>query len=172
MLELLGMKRGIAGILSVAIIGSLGIYSKSQAHGANTSQDTNAVLNANKPQEIKTEANRPTAKIQPLPVSGPIPTPPASSGFKDGTFTGRNVSTIYGPVQIQVVISGGKIVDVRFVTMPDGRGRTIEITNESGPLLEKQTLAKQSADIDFVSGATQTSEGYQQSLQSALDQAS
>lgn len=149
------MRKGIVAILAVAIIGVLGIYGESKpgsAHQASPAQNT--AVQASQAQPDQTSS-----------------APQTSSSYKDGTYTGREVNTVYGPVQIQAIISGGHIVDVKFVTMPDDLGHTQEVTNESGPLLEQETLAKQSAKIDFVTGATQTSEGYQQSLQSALDQA-
>ena len=154
------MKKGVVIILAVAIIGALGVYGKSQGKPNSSGVPTQSASN-----------NDTLAESSSIPSIPPESSAPSSSKLKDGTFTGSNVDTVYGPVQIQVVIKGGKIVDVAFVTMPDDLGHTQEVSNESGPLLEKETLAKQSADIDFVSGATQTSEGYQQSLQSALNQA-
>lgn len=94
-----------------------------------------------------------------------------ASGYKDGTFTGAAEQNPYGIVQIAVVISGGKIVDVNFIQMPSGDGHTNEVTAVAGPMLKQTTLQAQSANIDFVSGATSTSESYQMSLQFALDQA-
>jgi uncharacterized protein with FMN-binding domain len=96
----------------------------------------------------------------------------ATSGpFKDGTFTGNAADTPYGTVQIAVVISGGKITDVNYLQMPSDQGHSREVTSFSEPLLKQTTIDKQSANIDFVSGATSTSYGYQESLQAALDQA-
>jgi uncharacterized protein with FMN-binding domain len=60
---------------------------------------------------------------------------------------------------------------VKFLQMPGPEGHSKEVTAFSKDPLKQSTLQKQSANIDFVSGATQTSEGYQQSLQAALDQA-
>jgi uncharacterized protein with FMN-binding domain len=92
--------------------------------------------------------------------------------YKDGTYTSDVAETLYGDIQISIIITGGKISDVEFNKMP-GRddGRTIQLTEMSRPLLEKTTLEKQSDKIDFVTGATSTSYGYQESLQSALDKA-
>lgn len=98
--------------------------------------------------------------------------PAASSpGLKDGTYTGSAVDTRYGPVQVQITVSGGQITDAQAIDYPDGNGRDRQINARAIPVLVSETLASQSASIDFVSGATYTSDGYQTSLQSALDEA-
>lgn len=93
------------------------------------------------------------------------------AGYKDGTFTGDTAYIPYGPVQIAVVVSGGKITDVNFLQMPSDQGYSRQVAAAAEPLLKQTTLQAQNANIDFVSGATATSSGYQQSLQSALDKA-
>ena len=95
----------------------------------------------------------------------------SSSGLKDGTFTGQSVDTRYGPVQVRVTVSGGKITQVDVPTYPTESFRDQEINQQAVPQLVSETLSAQSAKIDMVSGATFTSDGYEQSLQSALDQA-
>ncbi|OJU42285.1 MAG: FMN-binding protein [Microbacterium sp. 69-10] len=95
----------------------------------------------------------------------------ASSGLKDGTFTGDAASTRYGPVQVQVQVSGGRIASVDVVDYPNENPRDRQINQQAVPMLISETTSAQSAQIDMISGATYTSRGYQQSLQSALDQA-
>ena len=95
----------------------------------------------------------------------------SSSDLKDGTFTGQSVDTRYGPVQVRVTVSGGKITQVDVPTYPTESFRDQEINQQAVPQLVSETLSAQSAKIDMVSGATFTSDGYEQSLQSALDQA-
>ena len=95
---------------------------------------------------------------------------PTSSGSA-GTFTGQAADTRYGPVQVRITVSGGKITDAQAVEYPQESGRDVRINSEAVPELNQETLQAQSAQIDTVSGATYTSDGYQQSLQSALDQA-
>jgi uncharacterized protein with FMN-binding domain len=91
--------------------------------------------------------------------------------YRDGRYTGQTVDVGYGPVQVRAHIKHGKIIDIKFLQMPNDKDRTIEVTNMAKPLLRSETLAVQSADVDIVSGATQTSEGYVQSLQDALAEA-
>jgi uncharacterized protein with FMN-binding domain len=87
------------------------------------------------------------------------------------TVAGQAVVTRYGTVQVQVVLSGNSIQSVSFLQLTADDARSQDINSQAAPILVQQTMQVQSANIDGVSGATYTSEGYQQSLQSALDQA-
>lgn len=86
------------------------------------------------------------------------------------TVTGPVVQTRWGPVQVRLTILSGKITAVSVLQYPTG-GRSDQINAQALPILVSETLKAQSAKIDMVSGATYTSTGYLQSLQSALDQA-
>lgn len=149
------MRKGVIVILAVAIIGALGIYSKSHSSSGQPTAATPVDQSQN---------TNPS-------VMGSDTTGSFQGSLKDGTYTGDSKDTAYGTVQIAIVVSGGKISDVNFLQMPDDRGHTQEVTAFAEPLLKQETIGKQDAHIDFVSGATQTSEGYQESLQSALDMA-
>ncbi|GAX52929.1 FMN-binding protein [Streptomyces olivochromogenes] len=92
-----------------------------------------------------------------------------STGTK--TVTGDTIQTRWGPVQVRVTLKNGKITDVTAVSYPSDNPRDQEINSYALPQLRREALAAQSAQIDSVSGATYTSDGYQQSLQSALDSA-
>jgi uncharacterized protein with FMN-binding domain len=85
------------------------------------------------------------------------------------TVTGAVSQTQYGPVQVRITVSGGKITKAEAVQAPKG-GTSDQKTALSVPKLNQEAVAAGSADIDSVSGATYTSEGYKKSLQSALDQ--
>lgn len=74
-------------------------------------------------------------------------------------------------MQVQITVSGTKITDVTVPQYPNGNGRDQEINSHALPQLTQETIDAQSGDIAMVSGATVTSDGYLQSLQSALDQA-
>ncbi|OLT35993.1 FMN-binding protein [Rhodococcus sp. CUA-806] len=87
------------------------------------------------------------------------------------TFTGTAASTRFGPVQVQITVTSGKITDATAVDYPTNNARDRQINSRAVPTLEAETIAAQSAEIHMVSGATYTSEGYVQSLQSAIDQA-
>jgi len=95
----------------------------------------------------------------------------ASASSQSKTVTGDAVSTRYGPVQLKVTISGGKITDVQAVQLPSMDPKSNEISSFAVPQLRQSALSKQSANVDVVSGATYTSDGYKTALQSALDKA-
>ncbi|MGQ4364111.1 FMN-binding protein [Streptomyces sp. SAS_272] len=87
-----------------------------------------------------------------------------------GTFTGDAAQTQYGVVQVRITVAGGKITKAEAVQAPKG-GTSDQKTQLSVPKLNQEAVAAGTADIDSVSGATYTSEGYKKSLQSALDKA-
>lgn len=103
--------------------------------------------------------------------SGSASATQGSSGSSSGTFTGDAVQTRWGPVQVQITVANGKITKAEAIQYPQENHRDIEINSYAVPALNQETVAAQSADLDAISGATVTTNGYIQSLQSALDQA-
>ncbi len=87
------------------------------------------------------------------------------------TYAGTAAQTRYGPVQVEVTVTGSTITNVAVPQYPNSDRRDAEINARALPILTQQTIDTQSAEIDMVSGATYTSEGYRESLQAALDQA-
>jgi len=81
------------------------------------------------------------------------------------------IDTRYGPVQVEVLLAGNRINDVRVLQYPNEARRSQEINAQALPLLHEEALSAQSANIDTISGATYTTLGYEQSLQAALEQA-
>lgn len=100
-------------------------------------------------------------------TQAPRPSPTATTV----TVNGAPADTRYGPVQVQITITNGRITRVDAIDYPQGGGRDQEINSQAIPQLDQETMQAQSARIDTVSGATYTSDGYRQSLQSALDAA-
>jgi uncharacterized protein with FMN-binding domain len=103
--------------------------------------------------------------------SGKNGSSPGSTGSSTKTVTGSVSQTQWGPVQVQLTIRDGSITKVTVLQYPNGNSRDVEIADYSLPILIRETLQSQDANIDMVSGATYTSDGYIRSLQSALDQA-
>ena len=104
----------------------------------------------------------------------PAPTdPPASSSSSSSSGTrtadGDAIDTRYGAAQVRVTISGGKITNVEALQLQGNDPKSFQISSSAEPQLRASALAKQSAAIDAVSGATITSASYEASLQSALD---
>jgi uncharacterized protein with FMN-binding domain len=118
--------------------------------------------------------NRPAALAPTSPGPATTQNPgatqsPSSSSTKPRTITGSVINTKYGPVQVRVTAVGTRITDVQAIQLPTGNSRDIQIDNYAVPQLRDEALAAQSAHINTISGATYTSDGYAQSLQSALD---
>jgi len=98
----------------------------------------------------------------------------SSSGSAAGaatTVTGSAADTMYGPVQVQITVKNGKVTAAQAVQYPQESPRDQEINSYAIPVLNQEAVSAGSAQIDGVSGATYTSGGYVNSLQSALDKA-
>lgn len=93
------------------------------------------------------------------------------STYKNGTYNGSTASTPYGDVQVSITVSGGNITNVAFLNLPNQDRHSSQISSQVSPILKSQTLSAQSANINGVSGATYTTDGYIQSLQAAIDAA-
>lgn len=122
------------------------------------------------PTPTSSASSTPSASATSSATATPTPTT-AASGAKDGTFTGSSISTRYGNVQVQVTISGGKITDITPLKLTDRGGLSVQISSQVAPILHDEVISAQSANVQNVSGGTYTTQGYLQSLQSALDQA-
>ncbi|WP_035842079.1 FMN-binding protein [Kitasatospora azatica] len=130
-------------------------------HGGSTSGGGQAL--------ISSDTGAPTPRTS---TSGGTSTPStsdASSGTR--TVTGSAIDTRYGPVQVRITLTGGRLTKVDVLQYPTDSRRDQEINSYALPQLNQEAIAAQNARIDAVSGATYTSEGYTRSLQSALDQA-
>ena len=102
----------------------------------------------------------------------PTSLPPKKTGlYKDGTYTGDVTDAYYGNVQIQAVVSGGRIATVNFLQYPNDRDRSVRINSYAMPILQSEAIQTQKSQVDIVSGATDTSQAFIQSLQSALAKA-
>jgi len=102
--------------------------------------------------------------------AGPANSTSANSGAAK-TVTGAAWPTIYGPVQVRITVTGGKVTAVAATEYPEETPRDYQINSFAIPELNSEALAAGSAKIDTVSGATYTSGGYIGSLQNALDKA-
>jgi uncharacterized protein with FMN-binding domain len=87
------------------------------------------------------------------------------------TVTGSVAMTQHGPMQVKITLAGQRITKAAVVQQTNDGTESQQIDSFAIPKLTSETIAAQSARIDAVSGASYTSSGYIQSLQSALDQA-
>jgi len=158
------MKSNIKKIIAVlAVFGTFGGYVISQK------MSDDEII----PETLNTT---PAVPSTPAPVVVPVtvPTKPTSkttAAFKNGTYTGTVADAYYGPVQVQAVIQNGKLTDVVFLQHPNDRGTSIRINNMAMPRLTSEAISVQSAKVNAVSGASETSRAFVESLQDALNQA-
>ena len=126
-----------------------------------------------KKKKTTTSTTKSTAATTQNQAAAPAPTQAATSTSSgtSGTFAGATSQTRYGPVQVQITVSNGKITAAKALQYPNGDYRSADISNQAIPYLVSQTLAAQSANISGVGGASYTSYGWYQSLQSALKKA-
>jgi uncharacterized protein with FMN-binding domain len=101
-------------------------------------------------------------------ISGSAATPQAQQAV---TVTGPSVATEWGPVQVEITVTGSEVSDVQVLQYPNSNPKDQQINAYALPILVDETLQAQDANISMVSGATVTSVGYLQSLQAALDEA-
>lgn len=88
--------------------------------------------------------------------------------FKNGSYTGSAQDAYYGTVEVQATIASGKITDVTFLLYPSDRSTSRFINSQAMPMLTQEAVAAQSANVNIVSGATETSLAFRQSLADAL----
>ena len=156
------MKRIVLWLMSTLTVVTL-------LFGYHTSTSSESVTGTTSVLAAPTDPGSTTSGTQDGTTSG---TTDGSTGSASAvTVTGSSADTRWGPVQVQVTVENGTITDVTVVDYPTENGKDRQINARAVPVLVQETLDAQSADIDMVSGATVTSEGYLESLQSALDEA-
>ncbi|HTR18501.1 MAG TPA: FMN-binding protein [Candidatus Paceibacterota bacterium] len=121
------------------------------------------------PSQVQTQPPPQTQTQAPTPT--PTPTPKPQGQYIDGSYTGSVADAYYGNVQVQATVSGGKLIDVTFLQYPNDRGTSRYINGQAMPLLVQEAIQAQSANVSGVSGASDTSAAFRQSLGAALAQA-
>jgi len=117
-------------------------------------------------------AKAPNVTVSRTPVAAAAAVTATAAGlYRDGSYTGDQADAHWGAVEVQAVIANGQISDVQFVVYPNHRSRSQEINNNAMPILTQEAIQSQQANVDVVSGATDTSEAFINSLSSALSQA-
>jgi uncharacterized protein with FMN-binding domain len=112
-----------------------------------------------------------TSQVNTPAATGPAASPSSSTSYKDGSYTGNAADAIYGYIQVKATVSGGKLTNVEFLQYPNDRRTSIEINSQAMPLLKQEAIKAQSSQVDGVSGATDTSQAFIQSIGDALSQA-
>ncbi|MDB4940438.1 MAG: FMN-binding protein [Candidatus Doudnabacteria bacterium] len=91
--------------------------------------------------------------------------------YKDGSYTGSIADAYYGNIQVSAVIQNGKLTDVQFLQYPNDQRESIQINSRAMPLLKSEAISAQSANVNIVSRATDTSNAFRESLAAALARA-
>jgi uncharacterized protein with FMN-binding domain len=113
----------------------------------------------------------PAQAAQPVQPTAVPPVAVAQGQYKDGTYTGIVADAFYGNLQVAAIIQGGKLADVQVLQYPNDRRTSQEINSQALPWLKQEAVQVQNANVDFISGATLTSNAFAESLQSALQNA-
>ena len=150
-LAVTGTIAGLVGLLSFkAHVPTVPVASTSGTGGGSSTSSSSSTSSRTIPGEFQS-------------VAGPL-----TAG--ETTVTGKVAKTVYGPVQIELVVKSHKIVKVAVLEQPTNTIHDIQIGEFAFPKLISETLTAQNAKVDAVSGASYTSAGYISSLQSAVDQ--
>jgi len=96
---------------------------------------------------------------------------PSEAGYTNGKYLGDVANTSWGDIQVQIVIDNNRIASVSAVQYPQDRPLSTQINRFAMPMLEQEAVHMQSAEVELVTGATVSSEGFIDSLNSALGQA-
>ena len=158
--------------LSISVIGAFAVYSFIR-YGIGSAQQTPSPVAGDIPSPEPSATppqNNPTAvssTVSPLVPKKALP----KGQYADGSYTGDTFDAFYGNIQVQAVISGGKLTDVKFLQYPNDRSTSIEINSQAMPMLKQEAIQVQSANVNVISGASDTSSAFIQSLGTALGKA-
>lgn len=151
--------------LSAAVVIAFILYSIHQRH-----EGASAIVLPNK--LTSSSANNTSTSTGSSPsTTGTNTTGTQSSSYKDGTYTGSVEDAFYGNIQVQVVIQGGKIMHVNFLQHPNDNPTSQYINAQADPYLAQEAIQAQSAQVDTITGATDSSLAFIQSLTTALSNA-
>ncbi|MBI3624171.1 FMN-binding protein [Candidatus Saccharibacteria bacterium] len=128
------------------------------------------------------EGSQTTVAVPLTPSQSPVnqntsTTPPSTdntatqTSYRDGQYTGNKADAYYGYIQVRAIVSGGKLTDVQFLQYPNDRQNSIRINQQAMPYLKQEAITAQSAKVDIISGASDTSTAFIESLTMALNQA-
>lgn len=158
--------------LSIFVVVTFVLYSYHARYGDASSVIKPPAINQNPSTATNSSSNN--TEDDSGSVSAPTSTSMHSTmmaTYKDGTYTGSVGDAFYGNIQVKAVISGGKITDVIFLQYPNDRANSVRINTQAMPYLKQEAIAAQSANVNIISGATDSSMAFIQSLSDALKQA-
>ena len=143
------------------------VYVATNTQAPNTSVSVPTVQPINPTKKVTA-----TVPVNNATTPTPVVVPPVKKNlYADGTYTGNVADAYYGNIQVQAVIQNGQITDVQFLQYPSDRSTSIRINGRAMPMLKSEAISAQSANVNIVSGATDSSQAFMQSLGSALTSA-
>lgn len=158
-------------IVSLVIIGTFVLYSVLYAHSGLVA-DVPTTSVGSRPSASSATATSstevPGATVTSNPTAIPTAIPTPRSLYKDGSYTGSVADAQWGLLQVKAIITNGKITNVQFLQYPSDRSRSRYINSVADPQLSSEAIQAQSAKVDAVSGATDSSDAFTQSLSDAL----
>jgi uncharacterized protein with FMN-binding domain len=159
-------------LAAVVILGSVGYVLVSRSASADAAPFASATQTSSDATPVQTTQTSGAAPAATKTTTTPIAPKPTTTGqYKDGTYTGSVADAYYGTIQVAAVISGGKLTNVNILQYPNDRGTSVEINQQALPILVREAIAAQSSHVNGVSGASDTSPAFDQSLASALAKA-
>src|SRR5437588_9937605 len=160
-------------LVSIVIIGAFVIYCFLYGHSGLTPVVPTTAVESRSSSSATASASTSTPNATNTPGTAVTPgaTTVPGARYNDGSYTGSVDDAQWGVVQVKAIIKNGKITDVQFLQYPNDRNRSIEINSYADPQLSSEAIQAQSANVDIVTGATDSSEAFIQSLSDALSQA-
>lgn len=154
-------------VIAVAVFGVFVVYSLGIRHQNPVIAKPSTLVTNNPPTTTTSSSGSVSDNVN----AGTTNSSNSSGQYKDGTYTGSSADAYYGNVQVSATISGGKITNVKFLQYPDTHQTSVSINQQAMPYLKQEAIQAQSSNVQVISGATFTSQAFQQSLQAALSQA-
>jgi uncharacterized protein with FMN-binding domain len=151
--------------------GSVSQQTTQSASGQTNAGGTSTTTAANAGSTNSTTAASTSTATGSASITSATTTTAANALYKDGQYDGNVADAYYGLVQVRAIIQGGKLTDVVFLSYPNDRSESIKINTYATPILKAEAIKAQSAKVNAVTGATNTSRAFINSLTSALNQA-
>lgn len=158
-------------MIGLAVLFTYGLYSVGIRHQRPViAKPANLASNTNNSSIKKSSTS--TKSTNSNSASSASPSAVVSQGqYKDGTYVGASENVYYGNVQVSVTITNGRISDVKFLSYPNEHSTSVYINQQAMPYLKQESIQTQNSNVQIISGATFTSQGFIQSLASALNKA-
>jgi len=164
-------------IVAVIIIGAFTLYSFTYNHSNSVAVLPNGATSSSSSSRSSSTSTlatpTPASTLVPSTSVPATPTPTNVPGalYKNGSYTGSVADAHWGYIQVKAIIQNGKITDVQFLQYPNDHNRSVMINEYADPQLTSEAIQAQNANVDIITGATDSSEAFIQSLSDALVQA-